>query len=127
MERAFNYRLCRARRVVENVFGIISAVFRVLRQPMLLEPDNASLVVMAIVHHNFLRNNEDSYKLYTPLWTFDEDEQGHVRPGSWRHDTALLPLVNRPRRGNRAVQQIRGQNAEYCTQEGSLIWQELYA
>jgi hypothetical protein len=99
---------------------------------MVLEPDNASLVVMAIVHlHNFLRNNEEPSNHYTPLGTSDEDVQGNVRPGSWRHDTedntGLLPLVNRPRRGNRTVQQIRDDIAEYCTQEGSLIWQELYA
>lgn len=117
---------------MENVFGVISAVFRVLRHPMLLEPENASLVVMAIVHvHNFLRNNEESSNLYTPLGTFDEDVQGHVRPGTWRHDTedntGLLPLVNRPRRGNRTVQQIRDEIVEYCTQEGLLIWQESYA
>jgi len=42
-ERALNYRLSRARRVVENIFGIMSSVFRVLRKPMLLEPNKVSL------------------------------------------------------------------------------------
>lgn len=48
VKRNFNYRLCRARRVVENVFGISSSVFRVLRKPMLLEPEKAEVVVMAV-------------------------------------------------------------------------------
>lgn len=34
--RIFNYRLSRARRVVENVFGLIPSVFRVFRKPILL-------------------------------------------------------------------------------------------
>jgi len=37
-ERIFNYRICRALRVVENVYGLASSVFRVLRTPILLEP-----------------------------------------------------------------------------------------
>jgi len=47
-ERIFNYSICRAQRVVENVFGLSSSVFRVLRKPMLLEPENVHLVVMTI-------------------------------------------------------------------------------
>ncbi|CAH1969829.1 unnamed protein product [Acanthoscelides obtectus] len=43
--RIYNYRHSRARRVVENTFGIMSVIFRVFRKPMLLEPQNAERVV----------------------------------------------------------------------------------
>jgi len=43
-ERVFNYRLIRARRTVENAFGISSDVFRVLRKLLLLEPQKAQIV-----------------------------------------------------------------------------------
>lgn len=53
-KRVYNYRLSRGRRVVENAFGILSAVFRVLRKPMLLQPGKASEIIMACVHiHNY--------------------------------------------------------------------------
>lgn len=56
--RILNYRLSRGRRVSENVFGIISSVFRVFRKPMLLEPNTATKVVLAAIYlHNFLRRS----------------------------------------------------------------------
>ncbi|XP_068987087.1 uncharacterized protein, partial [Bombus flavifrons] len=36
IQRIFNYGLRRARRVVENVFGVASSIYRVLRKPLLL-------------------------------------------------------------------------------------------
>jgi hypothetical protein len=71
-ERIFNCRICRARRVVENLFGLSSSVFRVLRKPMLLEPEKAQLVPMTVAClHNLLRRSPDSAAIFTPPGTFD--------------------------------------------------------
>lgn len=47
-QRVFNYRLSRARRIVENVFGICVARFRILRTPMEVAPDKVTNIVLAI-------------------------------------------------------------------------------
>lgn len=131
-ERIFNYRLCRARRVVENAFGILSSVFRVLRKPMLLEADNSALVVIAITHlHNFLRRNDEAANLYAPPGSLDDEINGNFKPGLWRQDiepmTSLLPLINQPRRSSVSVKQIREEIARYFIEEGALTWQDKYA
>nr|CAI5819399.1 unnamed protein product [Callosobruchus analis] len=82
-ERHFNYRLSRARRFVENVFGIMSSIFRVLRKPMLLNPQKATNIVMACsLLHNFLRKSRTSSSRYTPPGTFDSDNDGRIIPGT---------------------------------------------
>lgn len=132
-ERVYNYRLCRARRVVENVFGIMSAVFRVLRKPMLLQPENATLVVNALAHlHNFLRINRRSRDLYTPPGSFDRDNLGVITPGSWRADieenTGLMYLEDEQQETAQIVpQEIREEISNYCSQEGAVPWQNEYA
>jgi len=55
-ERVFNYRLSRARRTVENAFGMLANRFRVLHHPIQMDPVKVSTVIMAIcVLHNMLR------------------------------------------------------------------------
>jgi hypothetical protein len=130
-ERIYNYKLCRARRVVKNAFGIIASIFRVLRKPVLLEPDNATMVVIAITHlHNFLRRNQESAHLYSPPETLDVDIDGNFTPGLWRKETelmtSLLPLTNQLRRCRFTLKQIRDAIAQFCVEEGSLSWQEKY-
>lgn len=54
-KRIFNYRLSRARRVVENAFGILSTRFRVLLNINFLVPDRVKVITQACcVLHNFL-------------------------------------------------------------------------
>ena len=55
-KRVYNYRHSRARRISENLFGIISNRWCVLRAPILLAPESVKNIAMAIlVLHNYLR------------------------------------------------------------------------
>jgi len=61
--RIYNYRLSRARNVVENAFGIMSSRFRILRTDINISPEKINYVISAIcVLHNFLRKNSNCYK-----------------------------------------------------------------
>lgn len=52
------YRLCRARRIVENVFGILASRFRVFLQPIAVAVERVDAIVLAsCTLHNFLRKN----------------------------------------------------------------------
>ena len=123
-ERIFNYRICRVRRVVENVFGLASSVFRVLRKPMLLEPEKARLVVMTIAcFHNSLRRSPDSAAIYTPPGTFDYAENGGVIEGSWRamnneNMTSLFPTRKTARKPTLKAKEIRDELAAYFLSGG---------
>lgn len=133
-KRVYNYRHCRCRRVVENVFGIVSVVFRVLRKPMLLEADRAQKVVLACVHlHNFLRQSKSSRGTYTPPGTFDQEDPntGQLIPGQWRVDGipsgTLLRLKKTPKKSSDIAKIVRNELCAYLNSpEGSVSWQNKY-
>lgn len=54
-ERVFNYRLSRARRVVECTFGIMSAVWRIFKSPLRTKLPTSIKIIQAIIClHNFI-------------------------------------------------------------------------
>ena len=124
-ERIFNYRHSRARRTVENAFGILANRFRVFHTPMCLRPDNAEAVVMgACVLHNMLCNR----KIETQHLGDHEDPVTHdIIEGSWREDPPLggpLPRAQGRTNTNYALQQ-RNYLKEYMSSPiGAVSWQD---
>jgi len=86
----FNYRLSRARRIIENAFGILVSRWRVYKREIIAKEENVELIVKATVClHNFLMHRElaepASSRVYCPSNFVDsEDDAGFVNPGDWR-------------------------------------------
>ena len=86
-KRIFNYRLSRARRIVENAFGILTNQFRLFLSPIWLSPENVEKIILAsCTLYNFLR--EKSVSRYTPPGSFDTKdlENGILKAGEWRNN-----------------------------------------
>lgn len=124
-EQIFNYRLSRARRVVENAFGIIASRFRVLRGEIQMNVDDATNVVLAIcVLHNILRKKCGS--AYMPPGTYDtEDADYNLIVGDWRRDQGMHGLASPQGRkpANKAKQMRDNLALYYLTEEGEVGWQ----
>jgi hypothetical protein len=83
----FNYRLSRARRCVENAFGVLAARFRVFHTAIHMQPSKVDDIVMAcVVLHNFLGRNHGTQ--FTPGSMLDREylEDVSVVEGNWRSE-----------------------------------------
>ncbi|KAH7945681.1 hypothetical protein HPB49_013958 [Dermacentor silvarum] len=130
-KRIFNYRLSRARRVIENAFGIMAQKWRILRRPFKAKDDNVRRIISAcVVLHNFLlKESPTSRSAYCPPGTADHlDWQGNITEGSWRAEdssnTALPPLRSTGCHSTRAAYRVRDLLAKYFVTDGKIPWQE---
>lgn len=124
----FNYRLSRARRIVENAFGIMANKFRIFEKPIPFAPDKVDLIVKACCAlHNWLRVSEAPDRQHAHSVDGENHDTGEIIGGSWRneHQTlGLLPLPrNLSRHPNRRSQDLRERLADYFVGEGSVPWQ----
>lgn len=126
--RIFNYRLSRARRIVENAFGILANRFRIFLSPMLLSPENVEKITLAsCALHNFLRSKVPSE--YSPPGTFDVEnlEDGCVQEGEWRADVGEgMPSINFVGSNNysKDAKLIRDEFRTYFNTSGAVSWQD---
>ena len=124
-ERIFNYRLSRARRCVENAFGILANRFGCLLRAMRPVPETTESCVMACVClHNMLRTwapGEQNAMMDR------EDDRGNLIPGAWRDDP-VLDDIDRRLFGNQASRAAKRQRLElmhyYNSPAGSVPWQD---
>lgn len=130
-KRIFNYRLSRARRIVENAFGILSNRFRVFMTPIGLEPDKVTTIVLACCSlHNYLREQTISRSVYMPPGSVDgEDPDTHtLRQGEWRSQGNAQGWVGLAHQGSNhhstAAKQLRNYLCDYfVSSSGEVSWQ----
>ena len=130
-QRVFNYRLSRARRIIENAFGITASRFRVFRRPIIAKVENVILITKAaIALHNFLislNSSSDQYA-YCPTNFVDQESPNGYCPGTWRDDESdtngLQPLEKVGSNNySKGAAVVRDEFKNYFNNEGAVEWQ----
>ena len=119
-ERIANYRISRARRVVENAFGILVSRFRVMLTTIELPPETVRDVVMTcVVLHNILRSQyQGQHGGQEP----GDDDDDNV-PGDCRLIGGAAgggPDRNPAREAKRQRDYLK----DYFNNEGAVAWQD---
>ncbi|XP_050311476.1 uncharacterized protein LOC126747037 [Anthonomus grandis grandis] len=113
----FNYRICRARRVSENAFALLSQVFRILYTPIAIKPEICDdLIIVLCCLHNLLR---DAYleNNGVPFYHYDETKPKPIQN--------MISLARRGGFSNIAGFQIRDTLKDFFNSEvGKVAWQE---
>ena len=128
-ERIYNYRLSRARRTIENAFGIAASRFRIFRRPINARVHVVVNITKAVIAlHNYLMAGKKFHtdnSRYCPSGYTDTD----TRLGDWRDhisDTDALQPLNRAGSNNysRDAKQIRERYRDYfASSAGQIDWQ----
>ena len=104
----YNYCHSRARRVIENVFGILFARWRIYNTFIQAKLENVEKIVLdTIVLHNYLReidNTSDCLNGFIDC----ERSTGEIIPGHWRKDSTAASLSDESPRGAINIGPVKG-------------------
>lgn len=123
-EKTYNYKFSRARRIVENGFGILDSRFRVLGKSIQLQEETLIKIIRTTcVLHNWLRKS--SPYIYTLRGSFDYEDITNftVNLGTWRSEINALPSIARSRTNNRSKAVAREKYKNYFCNDGAVSWQ----
>lgn len=135
IKNTYNYRISRARRTIENAFGILASRWRIFRHSIIADVPTAELITAAAVClHNFLRTTElqkpEQLQLYcSPSFGDAVNESGQIKPGLWRDgfETNFKRLgrvgSNCP---SKNMIELRHSMSAYLCNEGAVPWQHDY-
>lgn len=130
-EKVFNYRLSRARRTIENAFGILSARWRIYHRTLDASPSHAiSMTKACVVLHNYLTKTDISnprMSKYIPDQYADYDSNEIVVPGEWRREATTLLNIGPVGSNNYTQEASRVRDAfkaYFLSPEGKVQWQD---
>lgn len=127
--RIFNYRLSRARRIIENAFGILASRWRIFHKTITASHENVvNYVKGAIILHNFIMKTKDLgassvHTSYIPdMGQTDQEIDEWIQLAQGNH---LLPLnLNAARNYIEDASIIREHLTNFFSGEGAVAWQE---
>lgn len=127
-QKKINYRLSRARRIVENAFGILAAKFRVFEKPMPYSPKKVvSIVKASCALHNWLRQTQLQNKKLEYTVDRENVDAGIFISGNWREEPEPQGLGPLPtclsNRSSQRCTDLRERYADYFVGDGSVPWQ----
>ena len=129
-KKIYNYRISRARRTIENTFGIMVARWRIFRRPIRADVKTVEPIVQACVClHNCLQLT--SACAYTPAGFVDSEvSDGSIKAGDWRNILSSgnsSALKNFPKaKGGRQQEDARELQSRLkynLNSEGAVEWQ----
>ena len=130
--RVYNYRLSRAKRTIENTYGILSARWRIFRVPIRANVETVELITKAaICLHNYLQLTDNAFYVSSGF-VDSENADGSLSPGDWRaivqyDESGMVSLGHVG--GNRYTLEAsnsRNDVKEYFNNNGAVEWQYRY-